>query len=87
MLFIFICISQFQLRPAPHPGLTPEKYFFALDGKLPGAGTLELLSNPPGWERKKRASALSSINTLTSFSLIEQSSSAILSILMCEFLY
>ena len=32
MLFIFICISQFQLRPGPHTGLTPEKYFFALDG-------------------------------------------------------
>ena len=54
MLFIFTCISQFQLRPASHPGLTPEKYFFALDGKLPGAGTLELLSNPCQIGKEKR---------------------------------
>ena len=29
-------------------------HFFALDGKFPGVGTLEL-SNPPSWGRKKRA--------------------------------
>ena len=40
--------------------------FFALDGKFPGVGTLEL-SNPPGWGRKKRANAPSSINTATFF--------------------
>ena len=41
-------------------------FFFALDGKFPGVGTLEL-SNPPGWGRKKRANAPSSINTATFF--------------------
>ena len=40
--------------------------FLALDGKLPGMGTLEL-SNPPGWGRKKRANAPSSVNTATFF--------------------
>ena len=40
--------------------------FFALDGKFPGVGTLEL-SNPPGWGRKKRANAPSSVNTVTFF--------------------
>ena len=40
--------------------------FFALDGKFPGVGTLEL-SNPPGWERKKRTNAPSSVNTATFF--------------------
>ena len=81
-------------------------------------GALEL-SNPPGWGRKKRANAPSSVNTATFFiacsrrsdggererggnaltpmppprffffllSLIAQSSSAILSILMCDFLF
>ena len=37
-------------------------FFFALDSKFPGVGTLEL-SNPPGWGRKKRANAPSSVNT------------------------
>ena len=37
-------------------GLTPGHYF-ALDGKLPGMGTLEL-SNPPGWGRKKEGKCL-----------------------------
>ena len=38
----------------------------ALNGKFPGVATLEL-SNPPGWERKKRVNALSSVNTATFF--------------------
>ena len=41
-------------------------FFFALDGKFPGVGTLEL-SNPPGWGRKKRANAPSSVNSATFF--------------------
>ena len=40
--------------------------FLALDGKFPGVGTLQL-SNPPGWGRKKRANAPSSVNTETFF--------------------
>ena len=47
------------------PGLTPgNSHFFALDGKFPGVGTLEL-ANPPGWGRKKRANAPSSVNSAT----------------------
>ena len=46
-----------------HPG-HKHFFFFALDGKFPEVGTLEL-SNPPGWGRKKRANALSSVNTAT----------------------
>ena len=62
-----LCISQFHLRPAP-PRADPRAlaFFFALDGKFPGVGTLEL-SNPPGWGRKKRANAPSSVNTATFF--------------------
>ena len=42
--------------PPPTPGLTPgHQHFFALDGKFPGLGTLEL-PNPPGWGRKKQDS-------------------------------
>ena len=53
--------------PPPPPGLTPViSIFFASDGKFPGVGTLEL-SNPPGWGRKKRANAPSSVNTATFF--------------------
>ena len=54
--------------PLPAPsGLTPGHYnvfFFALDGKFPGMGTLDL-SNPQGWGRKKRADVPSSVNTAT----------------------
>ena len=45
--------SQFHLRLALPPGWPPGiSIFFALDGKFPGVGTLEL-SNPPGWGQKK----------------------------------
>ena len=39
------------------PGADPRAsaFFFALDGKFPGLGTLEL-PNPPGWGRKKQDS-------------------------------
>ena len=44
-------ISQFQLRPAPPQGWPLAlEFFFALDGKFPRVGILEL-SNPPGWGR------------------------------------
>ena len=61
-----------QLIPAAPSPLPPRAdpralaFFFALDGKFPGVGTLEL-SNPPGWGRKKRANAPSSVNTATLF--------------------
>ena len=42
---------------SPTPGADPRAsaFFFALDGKFPGLGTLEL-PNPPGWGRKKQDS-------------------------------
>ena len=43
----------------PPPGIS-------MDGKFPGVGTLKL-SNPPGWGRKKRENAPSSVNTATFF--------------------
>ena len=55
----------------------PHFFFFALDGKFPGVGTLEL-SNPPGWGGKKRTHAPSSVNTETFFRLMAQSNSAVL---------
>ena len=49
------------------PGLTPgHQHFFFLGWQIPGVGTLEL-SNPPGWGRKQRANAPSSVNTTTFF--------------------
>ena len=61
-----LCVSQFQLRPAIPPPPPPDiTIFFAVDGKFPAVGTLEL-SNAPS-------------------SVIAQSSSAILSILICDF--
>ena len=51
---------------APSPPPPGHYHFFALDGKFPGVGTLEL-SKPLGWRRKKRANAPSSINAATFF--------------------
>ena len=64
----YLCINQFHLRPAPPPPrlTSGQWHFFAFDGKFPGVGTFEL-SNPPGWERKKRANAPSSVNAATFF--------------------
>ena len=65
--FAALSISQFHLRSGP-PRADPRElaFFFALDGKFPGVGTLELAS-PPGWGRKKRANAPSSVNSATFF--------------------
>ena len=60
--------------------------FFPLDGKFWGLGTLEL-SNTLGWGRKKRANAPALLQHCNLFSLIAQSNTAILSILMCDFLF
>ena len=70
-----------QTPPSPSLGWLPGiSIFFALDGKFPGLGTLEL-SNPLGWGWKNPPS------TQQHFSLIAQSRSAILSILMWNFLF
>ena len=75
--------------PPPPPPLGQAdpsfQLFFALDGKFSWVGTLEL-SNPPGWGQKKRANARPP-STLQHFSLIAQSKSAVLNILMCDFLF
>ena len=84
----FVTIMHQSIPPAPStpPGWPPGiSIFFALDGKFPGVGTLEL-SNPPGWGRKKGQMPRPP-STLQHFSLIAQSNSAILSILMCDFLF
>ena len=60
-------------------------FFFALDGKFPGVGTLEL-SNPRGGV-EKIGQMPRPPSKLQHFSLIAHSSSTILSILMCDFLF
>ena len=66
--------------PSPRPRADPRAlaFFFALDGKFLGVGTLEL-PNPLGWGRKKKANAPSFVNTATFF-IDTQSNSAVLSI-------
>ena len=73
--------------PSPRPRAYPRALdFFALDSKFPGVGTLEL-SNPLGWERKKKANAPSFINTATFF-IDTRSNSAVLSIFnVCFFCF
>ena len=75
-----------------HPPLPPRAdpralafFCFALDGKYPGVGTLEL-SNSQGWGRKQRANAPPP-STLQHFSSIAQSNNAVLSILICDFCF
>ena len=57
-------ISSCAQPPAPELTLGPSQFFAFL--QIPGVGTLEL-SNPPEWGRKKRANALSFVNTATFF--------------------
>ena len=54
-------------------------FFFVLDGKFPGAGTLEL-PNAPRWGRKERANSPSSSLIYNAVFIDGQSNSAILSI-------
>ena len=62
-----LCTSQFHLRPGP-PRADPRELAFFLPwmANSRGLGTLEL-ANPPGWGRKKRANAPSSVNSATFF--------------------
>ena len=67
MIFRYLMHQSIPPAPRPPPGWPPGiSIFFALDGKFPGVGTLEL-SNAPGWGQKKRANAPSSVNTVTFF--------------------
>ena len=82
-----LCISQFQLRPAPPPPAEPRtlaifspcmansRLWGLLSCQIPRGGVEERgqMPHPP--------------SALQHFSLIEQSSSAILSILMCDYLF
>ena len=82
-----LSISQFHLLPAPpSPGLPPGiGIFFALDDKFSGWGLLSC-QIPLGGD-KKRGQMPRPPSTLQHFSMIAQSNSAILSILMCAFLF
>ena len=63
----FASVNSSCAQPPPSPATPPGiSIFFALDGKFPGVGTLEL-SNPPVWGRKKRANAPSSVKTAKFF--------------------
>ena len=83
-----LCISQFHLPPAPPPPSRADPralaFFFAFDGKFPGVGSLKL-SNPPGWGRKKKANAPSSVNTATPPLLFHRSHSRIVPFLIKHF--
>ena len=56
------------IPPAPRPPRADLRAlaFFCLGWQIPGVGTLEL-SNSPGWGRKKKANAPSTVNTATFF--------------------
>ena len=71
--------------PPPHRDDPRALLFFCLGWQISGMGTLEL-SNPPGWGQKKGANAPSSVNAAT-FLMVAQSNSAVLNILMCDFLF
>ena len=81
--------DQLHLGPAPppHPPGWPLgiSIFFALDGRFLGVGTIELW-NPRGGDEKRRQMPRP-LSALQHFSLIAKSNSAILSILMCYFLF
>ena len=75
---VYICISQYHLRPAPPPPPPPlppaDPWALAfLDGKFPGVGTFKL-SNSLGWGRE-RGQIPCPPSTLQHFSLIAQSNS------------
>ena len=70
----------------PLPGRSPghKHFFFALDGKFPGLGLI--ICHIPRGGDGKRGQMPRPPSTLQHYSLIAQSNSAVLSILMCIFL-
>ena len=68
-----------------HQSIPTAPSFFVLDGKFPDWGLLSC-QIPRGGDEKRGQMPPTPL-TLQHFSLIAQSSSAILSILMCEFLF
>ena len=83
-----LCIRQFHLRPAPPPlPADPRALAFFLPWMANSRGWGLLSSQIPWGGDEKRRLMPSPPSTLQHFLLITQSTSAILSILMCEFLF
>ena len=81
--FFPLCISQFQLRPAP----PPRALAFFLPWMVNSWGWGILSCQIPRCGDKKRGQIPHPLSTLQQFSLIALSNSAILSILMLNFLF
>ena len=82
--FFHLCISQFHLRPALPP---PRAMAFFLPWMENSWGWRILSCQIPRCGDKKRGQIPHPLSTLQQFSLIAQSNSAILSILMFDFLF
>ena len=80
-------ISQFQLRPAPALPADPKALAFFLPWMANSRGWGLLNCQTPRGGDEKRGQMPRPPSTLQHFSLIAQSSSAILSILICDFLF
>ena len=83
-----LCISRFHLRSVPTTRFDPRAlaFFFSLAWQIPGGG--ELLScQIPRDVDEKRGQMPRLQSTLQHFPLIAHANSAILSILMCGFLF
>ena len=63
----------------------PPHFFFALDGKFPGLGTRAVKFPGLGTKKEGKCPVLRQHSNI--FSLIAQSNSAVLSILVCDFLF
>ena len=81
-----LCISQFHLRPAP-PRADPRALAFFLPWMANSRGWGLLSCQTPRGGDEKRGQMPRPPSTLQHFSLLAQSNSAILSILMCDFLF
>ena len=87
-----LCISQLQLHPTPHPppshsGLIPGHKHFFLPWMANSRGWGLLSCQIPRGGDEKRGQMPCPQSTPQHFSLIAQSSTAILSILMCDYLF
>ena len=81
-----LCISQFHLRPAP-PRADPQALVFFLPWMANSRGWGLLSCQTPRGGDEKRGQMPRPPSTLQHFSLLAQSNSAILSILICDFLF
>ena len=85
--YLDLCISQFHLRPAPPPPprADPRALAFFLPWMANSRGWGLLSCQIPRGGDEKRGQMPRPPSTLQHFSLIAQSNSAVLSILMCDF--